>query len=119
MTKPIPKGVEITDAITKHMDRRFLSAIDLIGLGRVAVEIDRVEGHKKLDFLNGNSQEGALLMYFKGSDKPLSLCKTNIKAIILSTGSTKVEDWKGKKISLEVQNVKAFGKVQPAVRVVE
>ena len=117
-TKPVPKGVEITDNITKHMDRRFISSIDLMGAGKVILTIDRVEGHKKLNFLNDNSKDNALLIYFKESKKPLLLCKTNIKAIAFSVGSAKVEDWKGKKIGLEVQNVKCFGKIQPAVRVV-
>ena len=115
--KPIPKGVEITDAITKHMDRRFLSSLDLVGLGEVEVTIDRVEKHAELEYLNGNKEANAKLLYFVGSDKPLKLCDTNIKAIITNLGTPKVSEWRGKKIRLKVEKVKAFGKVVDAVRV--
>jgi len=116
-SRPIPKGEEITGAITKHMDRRFLSSLDLVGMGEVEVTIDRVEKHGQLEYLNGNKDENAILIYFKGSDKPLKLCNTNIKAIIANMGTAKVEEWKGRKITLKVEKVKAFGKVTDAVRV--
>jgi hypothetical protein len=117
MATPLPKGEEITGAITKHMDRRFLSSLDLVGLGAVEVTIDRVEKHAKLDYLNGNTDENAILAYFKGSDKPLKLCTTNINAIITNMGTPKAAEWHGRKITLKVEKVKAFGKMQDAVRV--
>lgn len=116
--KPIPKGELIEDAITKHMDRRFLSSLDLIGCGAIELTIDRVEKHARLEYGTGNTDENVMLIYFKENPaKPLKLCKTNIALIIMSLGSTKVSDWAGKKIRLEVQKVQAFGKTRPAVRV--
>ena len=61
----IPKGKEITDAITKHMDRRFLSSLDLMGQGKVELTIDRVEKHDSLRYRNGNTDSNAILIYFK------------------------------------------------------
>lgn len=116
--KAIPAGEVITDSITKHIDKRFLSSVDIIGLGVVELVIDRVEKHKVLQYQNGNKDENAILIYFKGSEKPLKLCKTNITLIIQALKTAKVSDWTGKKIKLEVQNVKAFGAIKPAVRVV-
>lgn len=116
--KPIPKGQIIEDAITKHMDRRFLSSLDLIGCGVVELTIDRVEKHDRLEYGTGTVDENAILVYFKENPaKPLKLCKTNIASIIMVVGSSKVSDWHGKKIKLEVQKVMAFGKSKPAVRV--
>jgi len=116
-TKPIPKGEVIEDAITKHMDRRFLSSLDLIGHGEVILTLDRIEKHKELVYGNGNTDADAILAYFKETPKPLKLCKTNIAAIIMQIGSSKVKDWHGQKITLEVQKIQAFGKARPAVRV--
>ena len=115
----IPKGTEITDSIAKHMDRRFLSSMDLMGLGDVELTIDRVEMISELKYLNGNKDSNVLLMYFKGTDKPLKLCKTNVKSIILTLKTANVSEWKGKKIKLCVKTVQAFGKPTPAVRIAD
>ena len=115
----IPKGAEITDSITKHIDKRFLSSVDIIGHGKVALTIDRVEKVAKLEYMTGKEDTNAILIYFKETPKPLKLCKTNIVMIALNLKSSKVADWIGKKISLEVKVVQAFGKQKPAVRVVE
>ena len=117
--QPIPKGETITGAITKEMDRRFLSSIDLMGQGKVKLTIDHLEKHSELAFGNGNKEKNAILCYFRETKKPLMLCTTNIKAIISILGTTKVEDWEGKPITLEVQMIRAFGKNTPAVRVTQ
>ena len=114
----IPKGKEITDQITKHMDRNYLSSLDLMGQPPVELTIERVEKHAKLTYRNGNTDKDAILVYFKETDKPLKLNACNIKAIIMFLNTTKVSEWKGKKIKLEVQKVKAFGSLRPAVRVI-
>ena len=119
MSKPLPAGEVITGSITKHMDRRFISSVDLVGLGDVELTIDRVEKHATLTYLNGNTDENAILIFFKGTEKPLKLCTTNIKDIILTLGTSKVDDWHGRKIKLCVKKVKSFGKLQDAVRIAE
>jgi hypothetical protein len=117
MIKPIPKGEVITDVITKHIDKNYLSSLDLMGSGPIGLTIDRVEKHALLTYNNGNTDENAILIYFKETPKPLKLCKTNISLIVMSVGSAKVADWIGKKITLEVQKIQSFGKTRPAVRV--
>jgi len=112
---PIPKGVEITDQITKHLDRRFLSAADFMGMGVVELTIDRLEKLASITYGNGKTEKNVILAYFKGTEKPLSLCLTNALDIleVLGTGS----GWAGKKIRVEVKIVDAFGKKVPAVRI--
>jgi len=117
--KGIPKGVEITDSITKHIDKNYLSSLDLMGQGVVELTIDRCEKHETLTYNTGESDKNAILMYFRETPKPLKLCKTNIKSIATIFKSSKVADWLGKKIKLTVKTVAAFGKQKPAVRVVE
>ena len=115
--KPIPQGQLIEDAITKHLDRNYLSSLDLAGHGKVEMTIDRIEKHAKLLYNNGNSEDNAILCYFKETPKPLKLCKTNIAMIIQLVGTNIVKEWAGKKIKMEVQIVKSFGKTTPAVMV--
>lgn len=116
--KPVPQGKEITDNICKHMDRRFLSSLDLIGAGEVTLTVDRVEHLDLIEYANGNTEKDVNLIYFTETNKPLSLNATNIKAIISILGTNKVAEWKGKQIKLAAKKVKAFGKMQDAVRVV-
>lgn len=117
-SKAIPKGTVIKDSITKHMDRRFISSIDLIGNGDVKMTIDRVEHLDGIEYANGNKDTNVNLLYFKETEKPLALNATNIKAIVSIMGSNKVADWEGKKIVLAVRKVQAFGSQKDAVRVI-
>ena len=117
MSKPIPKGVEITDSITKHMDRRFLSSVDLAGQGTVHLTVDRVEQHELLRYENGQTDENAILLHFKEIDRPLKLNATLIKSIIVLTKSNSPSDWKGKQIPFKAQEGVYFGERGLAVRV--
>lgn len=117
--KGIPKGVEITDSITKHIDKNYLSSLDLMGQGVIELTIDRVEEHGTLKFNNGKEQQNALLIYFKETKKPLLLKKNHINAIAARVESAKVADWIGRKIPFCTKIVLVKGKPTPAVRVAE
>lgn len=105
MTNPIPKGKPVEGDMTAALDSRFLNAIvlqgalDKSGKDHLTVEIDRVEHHDVLKYENGQEDPDTYLLYFKGSDKPLKLAKTNIKRIISLYG-TVGKGWHGKKIAL-------------------
>lgn len=117
-SKQIPAGVEIDGAITKEMDRRFLSSIDLAGQGEVTLTIDRVEKHAELAFLNGRAEKNAILCYFKEiPGRPLLLRACHIKPIIVELKTNRVADWKGHKITLHAVEGTFFGKRGMAVRV--
>ena len=45
------------------------------------------------------------------------LNRTNKKGIENATGTIFIEKWIGKQVLLTVENIKAFGKVQPALRI--
>lgn len=49
--------------------------------------------------------------------KPLVLNSTNLKAIAKALGSEFIEDWYGKRVTLTVKKVKAFGEFHDAIRV--
>lgn len=115
--KPIPEGENITGSITKHMDRRFLSSVDLAGQGTVWLTVDHLSKHKELVYQNGQKDADVILMHFKELDRPLKLNPTNIKAIILRTGTSKVDGWAGVKIPLKAEPGTYFGEPGFAVRV--
>ena len=118
MNEEIPRGELVEDGITKHMDRRFLSSIDLAGQGVVTFTIDRIEKHALLKYQNGQSEKNALLVYFKETKRPLKLNATNIKSIITVTETNKAKEWSGKKIKLHAEPGMYFGKKGLAVRVI-
>lgn len=113
----IPKGTEIDGSITKVLDSRFLNSDDFIGQGTVGMTIDRIEQLDELKYENGTKDENAILGYFKGCDRPLKLCKTNIRSIIAVTGTNKPKEWTGKKIGIYAQDGAGFGGVGYGVRI--
>jgi len=117
--KDIPTGEEITGAITKHLDRRFLSSLDFAGSGTVGLTIERVEKVDELTYGNGSKDKDVILCYFAETEKPLKLCVTNIRSIIEITGSSKVSDWAGVKIGFKAEPGRYFGKDGLAVRIDE
>lgn len=63
-------------------------------------------------------KEECTVLHFHEDEKPLILNKTNSEMIAKVWGTPYVEDWPGKRISLKVKKVKAFGEMVDAVRVV-
>ena len=66
---------------------------------------------------SSNGKEECTVAYFEEGLKPLILNTTNCKTISKVWGSPYVEDWAGKKITLKVKKISAFGDMVDAVRV--
>lgn len=66
---------------------------------------------------NGGSKEECLVVHFEENEKPLILNKTNSDMIEKVWGTPFVEDWAGKRITLKVKKVSAFGEMVDGVRV--
>ena len=66
---------------------------------------------------NQNGKEECTIAYFVEDIKPLILNKTNCDAIAKVWGTPYIEDWTGRKITLKVKKVSAFGEMVDAVRV--
>ena len=78
--------------------------------------IDYVKSESVMN-ADGKSEE-CIVCHFRDKDlKPLILNKTNCKTITKLTGSPYIENWAGKKITMYVKQVKAFGDITDAVRV--
>lgn len=82
------------------------------------VTIDYVNAKEEVLDAQSNKKVEKTVAHFKEKEiKPMILNTTNKRAIETATGSMFIERWAGKSILLTVEQVKAFGKVQPALRI--
>lgn len=106
---------EIHGDFRKYMDKNFLGAWDLPDSGDLILTIDHCEQN---DVKNEHGTEKKLTLHFMEHDyKPMILNTTNSKRIAKVYGSTKVDDWKGKKIAIYSETVTAFGGTTDALRI--
>lgn len=94
----------------------WLSAEDLLDAGDVNVIIEKVFHHTEVTFDDGRKVD-VYAVQFAGKEKQLVLNTTNRKTLV-ALFSTNVKDWKGKRITLFVdENVAAFGKTVCGIRI--
>lgn len=99
----------------KFMDKSFLGSWDVPDGGDLILTIDHVS---RDDVQNEKGHEKKMALHFKERDyKPMICNTTNAKAISKAYGSTKVEDWENKKISIYKATISAFGSTQECLRV--
>lgn len=99
----------------KFMDKSFLGSWDVPDGGDLILTIDHVS---RDDVQNEKGYEKKMALHFKERDyKPMICNTTNAKAISKAYGSTKVEDWENKKISIYKATISAFGSTQECLRV--
>ena len=105
----------LTGDFRKFMDKSFLGSWDVPDTGDLILTIDHVS---RDDVQNEKGHEKKMALHFKERDyKPMICNTTNAKAISQAYGSTKVEDWEGKKIGIYKAQISAFGQVQECLRV--
>lgn len=93
----------------------YLGAYELMGVTEeLTVTIEKVvkESVKGTD----GKSEDCTVAYLKGQ-KPMILNSTNCKVIAKLYNTPFIEDWSGLKITLIVQQVKAFGDIVDALRI--
>ena len=99
----------------KFMDKSFLGAWDLNETGDTVLTIDYVA---RDDVQNEKGKEKKMALHFKETGyKPMICNTTNAQAISKAYGSTKVDDWEGKKIALYKATIAAFGQTTECIRV--
>lgn len=107
----------LTGDFRKFMDKSFLGSWDVPDTGDLVLTIDHVQ---RDDVQNEKGRERKMALHFRERDyKPMICNTTNAKAISKAYGSTKVEDWEGKKIGIYKAQISAFGQVQECLRVRE
>ena len=99
----------------KFMDKNFLGSWDVPDGEDLVLTIDHVERN---EVKNERGSEKKLVLHFKENGyKPMIMNTVNSKAISAAYGSTKVEDWEGKRIAIHTERVTAFGGTTDALRI--
>ena len=104
----------LTGDYRKYLDKNYLGAWDVPDDGDLILTIDHAERN---EVQNERGKEMKTVLYFKEDYKPMILNKVNPDSISKALGSTKIEDWEGKRISIYTEQVPAFGSVKDALRV--
>jgi len=104
----------------KNFNYNYLGSYSLEENQEVTLTIFDVK--KEVVKSTGGRKEDCTVAYFKeavgGEKKPMILNKTNCKIIEKLYGTPYIEDWKGKQITIFVQDgIEAFGELVDALRV--
>lgn len=105
---------ELKGDYRKFMDKNYLGSWDIPDGEDLIVTVDHAA---RDDVKNERGSEKKLTLHFVEDYKPMILNATNSKAISTAYGSTKVEDWAGKKIAIHTEKVTAFGGTTDALRI--
>jgi hypothetical protein len=98
----------------KLKDTNYLGSWDIVDK-ELILTIKNIET-KKVSTPDGKTEE-LPVMTFTEDYKPMILNATNFKNIAKAHGSNFIEDWIGKKVSIYITSVKAFGSVVDALRI--
>ena len=110
-------GERLSGDFRQFMDKSFLGSWDVPDGGDLILTIDYVS---RDDVQNEKGREKKMAIHFKEAGyKPMICNTTNAKAISKAYGSTKVDDWENKKISIYKATISAFGQTQECLRVRE
>lgn len=105
---------ELKGDYRKFMDKNFLGSWDIPEDDDLILTVKKVEQD---EVKNERGKGVKLTLHFVEDYKPLIMNSTNCDRIAQAYGSTKVEDWPGKRIALTTEKVPAFGSVKDAVRI--
>jgi len=106
--------MELKGDYRKFMDKNYLGSWDVPDDGDLILTIDHAA---RDEVKNERGSERKLTIHFVEDYKPMILNATNSKAISAAHGSSKVEDWVGKKIAIYTTKVTAFGGTTDALRI--
>lgn len=105
---------ELKGDYRKFMDKNYLGSWDVPDGEDLVLTIDHVA---RDDVKNERGSEKKLTLHFVEDYKPMILNATNSKYISQAYGSTRVEDWAGKRIAIHTEKVTAFGGTTDALRI--
>ena len=105
---------ELTGDYRKFMDKNYLGSWDVPDGEDLVLTIDKAA---RDDVKNERGSERKLTLHLVEDYKPMILNATNSKALSEAVGSTKVEDWSGKRVAIYTTKVTAFGGTTDALRI--
>jgi len=104
----------LTGDYRKYLDKSYLGAWDIPDDGDLILTIKEAV---RDEVQNERGKEKKLILYFVEDYKPMIMNKVNPESISKALGSTKLEDWEGKRIAIYSEKVNAFGGVKDALRI--
>ena len=104
----------LTGDYRKYLDKKYLGSWDVPDDGDLILTIDHAERN---EVQNERGKEMKTVLYFVEDYKPMILNTVNPERISKALGSTHIEDWEGKRISIYTERVNAFGGVKDALRI--
>lgn len=104
----------LTGDYRKYLDKKYLGSWDVPDDGDLILTIDHAERN---EVQNERGKEMKTVLYFVEDYKPMILNTVNPERISKALGSTHIEDWEGKRISIYTEKVNAFGGVKDALRI--
>lgn len=116
MAKILKKKVKGTNRHWKnYQDKDYLGAHNLEPGEEFLLTIAKFEGEEMVQSADG-SKTSKMVLYFK-EDKPKMILNITNASIISALYGTHPEGWVGKQVQIYSANVKAFGKMQDALRI--
>lgn len=100
----------------KLRNPNYIGSYELMTGGEPKDLVVEIVSAKKEHVQNGDKKEEAMVVYLK-NQKPFIVNSTNAKSITKALGSPYIEDWSGKRITLYVAKIRAFGESVDALRV--
>lgn len=100
----------------KLMNKNYLGSWDLES-GKELVLTIKHAYNDDVENSNGKKEKCLLVDFVEKDYKPLIVNNTNGQSIEQATGSKYIEEWAGKKITLYVTSITAFGDIVDAIRV--
>lgn len=102
----------------KLTNPNYLGSYDFEPKEERILTIEKVIVEQVIDMEKGGSaKKDCIIAHFKENCKPMILNKTNCKMIQVLYNTPMIEEWAGKRIIVKVEKVKAFGKLEDALRI--
>ena len=106
--------------MVKYTNEAYLRAEDMLRGGEYqSMELEIADVVTECPLMRKNATFNGIGLAFKGASKVLGLGITNESLVKVVTGESNPKEWIGKKVTLEVREVRAAtGGTTPAIRII-
>lgn len=106
----------MADIMLMGKNPNYIGAYDLYDLDVKEITVT-IKGFKEEEVVTNGKSEACAVMYFEENFKPMIVNPTNKKVLAKLFHSKLTEKMVGKRITIHIEQVKAFGKIYDALRI--
>lgn len=106
----------MADIMTMGKNPNYIGSYDLYDLAVKEITVT-IKGFKEEEVVTNGKTELCAVMYFEENFKPMIVNPTNKKTLAKLFHTKLTEKMVGKRISIHIEQVKAFGKIYDALRI--